>query len=96
MLSLCNLDNPFQTDPSGKTNDAPVLLYVGRVAVEKGIEQFLRAQVKGTKRVVGDGPSRKSLEPTYPQAEFVGYRENQSLVDEFRKGDVFVFRSVFG
>ena len=35
----------------------PVFLYVGRVAVEKNIEAFLKLDLPGTKLVVGGGPS---------------------------------------
>ena len=34
----------------------PIWLYVGRVAVEKSLEDFLRLPLPGTKVVVGDGP----------------------------------------
>ena len=40
----------------------PILLSVGRVAVEKNLEAFLDAGVPGTKVVVGDGPARAALE----------------------------------
>src|SRR5665213_2129175 len=36
----------------------PIFLSVGRVAVEKNIEAFLRLDLPGTKLVVGDGPAR--------------------------------------
>ena len=35
----------------------PISLYVGRVAVEKNIEAFLKLDIPGTKVVVGDGPA---------------------------------------
>ena len=37
----------------------PLFLYVGRVAVEKNIEDFLRLDLPGTKWVIGDGPQRE-------------------------------------
>ena len=37
----------------------PIWLYVGRVAVEKSLEDFLALPLPGTKVVVGDGPSRE-------------------------------------
>jgi glycosyltransferase involved in cell wall biosynthesis len=36
--------------------EGPVQLYVGRVAVEKNLEAFLKSDHPGTKVVVGDGP----------------------------------------
>ncbi len=71
----------------------PVLVYVGRVAVEKGLEDFLKVDVPGTKLVIGDGPSRKDLQARYPDAQFVGYKHGEELVSAMGKGDVFVFPS---
>ena len=44
----------------------PILMYVGRVAVEKNLEKFLRLDTPGTKYVVGDGPQFKHLTRKYP------------------------------
>lgn len=71
----------------------PVFLYVGRVAVEKNIEAFLALDLPGTKLVVGDGPSRKTLEARYPQAVFLGARQGEALADLFAGADAFVFPS---
>jgi glycosyltransferase involved in cell wall biosynthesis len=71
----------------------PVLLYVGRVSAEKGIEDFLRLDVPGTKLVVGDGPARAELERRYPMAKFLGYRRGQELADCYAAADLFVFPS---
>ena len=40
----------------------PIILYDGRLAVEKGIDDFIALKVKGTKVLVGDGPERERLE----------------------------------
>jgi glycosyltransferase involved in cell wall biosynthesis len=52
----------------------PVLIYVGRVAVEKNLEAFLSLPVQGSKVVVGDGPARAHLEKTFPKAVLRGGR----------------------
>src|SRR5262249_12870139 len=44
----------------------PVWLYVGRVAVEKSLEAFLRLSLPGTKVVVGEGPARPHLQQAFP------------------------------
>ena len=72
---------------------APIFLYVGRVAVEKNIEQFLALDLPGTKVVVGDGPARHSLEKKYPSARFLGARTGAALVETYAGSDVFVFPS---
>lgn len=71
----------------------PILLYVGRVAVEKNIEAFLNLDVPGTKVVIGDGPQRRSLEARYPQARFLGKKSNGDLARHYAAADVFVFPS---
>jgi glycosyltransferase involved in cell wall biosynthesis len=71
----------------------PIWLYVGRVAVEKGIEDFLRLQLPGTQLVVGDGPARAALERRFPQARFVGFKHGKELAQHFAASDVFVFPS---
>lgn len=71
----------------------PKLLYVGRVAVEKSVEDFLALPVTGEKIVVGDGPARPSLEARFPDARWLGFRKGQALVDLYADADVFVFPS---
>jgi glycosyltransferase involved in cell wall biosynthesis len=71
----------------------PVLLYVGRVSHEKGIDDFLKLKTPGTKLVVGDGPARATLERQYPDAIFLGYRKGEALGEVYAAADVFVFPS---
>jgi glycosyltransferase involved in cell wall biosynthesis len=71
----------------------PVLLYVGRVSQEKGLEDFLRLDSPGTKVVVGDGPARAEWEAKYPAVKFLGFRKGDELAAEYAAADVFVFPS---
>jgi glycosyltransferase involved in cell wall biosynthesis len=71
----------------------PIALYLGRVAVEKNIEDFLRMEHHGSKVVVGDGPARTELERKYPCAHFVGYKFGEELARHVAAADVFVFPS---
>jgi glycosyltransferase involved in cell wall biosynthesis len=71
----------------------PIFLYVGRVAVEKNIEDFLSLDLPGTKVVVGDGPQRKDLERKYPQNIFLGLKEGEELAKIYAAANVFVFPS---
>lgn len=73
--------------------EPPVQLYVGRIAVEKSIEDFLALDTPGTKVVVGDGPLRGELEKRYPQVRFLGTKRGEDLVRHYRAADVFVFPS---
>ncbi len=71
----------------------PILMYVGRVAVEKNIGAFLSLDHPGTKVVVGDGPQRAELERSYPDVMFVGPKQGEDLAAHYASGDVFVFPS---
>jgi len=85
-----------QFRPLGKEGIAaprPVFLYLGRVAVEKAVEDFLRLDLPGTKVVIGDGPQRTELEARYPAAHFLGYRHGQDLAQHVSAADVLVFPS---
>jgi glycosyltransferase involved in cell wall biosynthesis len=73
--------------------EGPILLYVGRVAVEKNIEAFLACDYPGTKVVVGDGPARAALEAKFPAAHFLGKRAGHKLAGCYAGADVFVFPS---
>jgi len=71
----------------------PVFLYVGRVAVEKNLDAFLRLDLPGRKVVVGDGPLLPSLKRRYPEAIFTGDRQGEDLATCYSSADVFVFPS---
>jgi len=71
----------------------PIWLYVGRLAVEKNVEAFLKLDLPGTKVLVGDGPSRGLLERAYPEAKFLGPRTGEALAEAYAASDVFVFPS---
>ncbi|KPP95503.1 Glycosyltransferase involved in cell wall bisynthesis [Erythrobacter sp. HL-111] len=73
--------------------EGPILLYVGRVAVEKNIEAFLACDYPGTKVVVGDGPARAALEARFPDTVFLGKRSGRELAGCYAGADVFVFPS---
>jgi glycosyltransferase involved in cell wall biosynthesis len=71
----------------------PIWLYFGRIAVEKGVEDFLQLQLPGSKLVVGDGPATALLKQRFPQAHYAGYRYGEELARYVSCADVFVFPS---
>jgi glycosyltransferase involved in cell wall biosynthesis len=71
----------------------PVFLYVGRVAVEKNIEAFLKLDLPGTKLVIGGGPSLDELRAAYPDATFLGPKIGFELARYYASADAFVFPS---
>jgi glycosyltransferase involved in cell wall biosynthesis len=83
--------------PRGKDflkDQRPILLYTGRVAVEKNIEAFLALKFPATKYVVGDGPALNQLKAAYPAACFVGAKHGDELAKYYSAADVFVFPSL--
>ena len=55
------------------------MAYMGRVAVEKNIDAFLRLDLPGTKLIIGNGPARAALAERHPEAMFVGFRFGDEL-----------------
>ena len=71
----------------------PILLNVGRVAVEKNVEAFLAAPAPGTKVIVGDGPALAELQARFPDARFMGALSGEALASAYAGADLFVFPS---
>jgi len=71
----------------------PIALYVGRVAVEKNLEEFLALDLPGSKLVVGDGPARADLAQRYPGVIWAGAKHGEELAKHYAAADVFVFPS---
>jgi len=78
--------------------EATLLLYVGRLAVEKRVD-WLRAVVETLPEarlaIVGDGPQRLALERSFAGAPvvFTGYLRGDDLAQAYAAGDLFVFPS---
>ena len=71
----------------------PIWINMGRVSVEKNIEQFLGLDLPGSKVVIGDGPDMNRLRNRYPEAHFLGYKFGRDLSAHLAGADVFVFPS---
>lgn len=89
----------FNLNPAGDNpreflkETRPIFLYVGRVAVEKNVEDFLRLDLPGTKWVVGEGPALADLKKRYPDAYYAGVFPQSELARFYAAADVFVFPS---
>lgn len=78
--------------------EAPLLLYVGRLSVEKEIDRIkpiLEAIPSARLALVGDGPNRQALEKHFAgtPTNFVGYLAGQELASAFASADAFIFPS---
>lgn len=95
----------FRNDQTRQTlmggHETPILLYVGRIAPEKGLNVLLKAAqtlndwgVAFTLAVVGDGPSREKFERMgIENVQFLGYKEGPELQKIYASADLFVFPS---
>ena len=83
----------FKPKKGRRKNKKPILLNVGRVAVEKNLEEFLKIDLPYEKWVVGDGPALKELKKKYPEVIFHGAKNKEELEYYYNKADVFVFPS---
>lgn len=71
----------------------PIAAYLGRVAVEKNIDAFLRLELPGSKLVIGDGPDLSELQRRFPEVHFLGEKHGEDLARHLAAADVFVFPS---
>ena len=89
--------NVFKPTPSEVMADLPkpIFTYVGRIAVEKTLEDFLDLDLPGTKVIVGAGPQEAELRVKYKDANvhFAGPQFGDDLVKYYSASDVFVFPS---
>lgn len=98
--------SPAHRDPAlraawGADADAPVFLYVGRVAAEKNvplaIESWRAARILAPDArmvIVGDGPLRAKLERDHPDVVFAGVQRDGGLARHYASADVFLFPSL--
>ncbi len=80
---------------SNGTPDAPLLLYVGRLSAEKGLDRLtaLTDELPAARvAIVGDGPSRASLERRFAgkPVVFAGHLTGQDLACAYASSDLFV------
>lgn len=79
-------------------SDETILLYVGRLSLEKQIEHIrpVLEQTPNTRLVlVGDGPARAALERQFAgqPVTFMGYLSGERLSQAYASADIFVFPS---
>lgn len=90
----------FTTDPGRRLvppQDSNVVLYVGRLSPEKGVE-FLarlwdRMETGLHLRVIGDGPLRADLEAAHPDVEFLGRQDSGVIESEMLAARALIFPS---
>ncbi|MBB6734168.1 glycosyltransferase family 4 protein [Cohnella zeiphila] len=91
-------DSEMRDRLSGRRPEKTVLLYVGRLAPEKGIEQIrdvLASSPGICLALVGDGPHRAHLENYFQGTNtvFTGFLHGEELAKAYASADLFVFPS---
>ncbi len=78
-----------------------IMLYVGRVSIEKNLDVFAaahdRARAAGVPvraAIVGDGVYLKTMQRLLPDACFTGYLAGEELARAYASADLFVFPSI--
>jgi glycosyltransferase involved in cell wall biosynthesis len=92
-VDLAQFNPSVEPHPAIADLPHPILLNVGRVAVEKNIEAFLELDFPGSKVVVGGGPAFDKLKARYPGVLFLGSKDGAELASTYAAADVFVFPS---
>lgn len=85
--------NQLKPTQSRMKNSKPVVLNVGRVSREKGLDSLCALSDCYHVVIVGDGPDRARLEKQYPAVHFVGYKSGSDLANYYQQADVFCFTS---
>lgn len=85
----------------GIDDDAPAVIYVGRLAAEKNLGLVVAAFAAIRERVgnarlilVGDGPLAGRLARRHPEYHFAGLRRGEDLAAHYASADLFLFPSL--
>lgn len=85
----------------GFADDDKVILFVGRLVLEKGIDFFCDVADQLCKEgnefkvlVVGDGPAREHFEKRQPDAVFLGFQGGEELARAYASCDLFFNPSI--
>ena len=93
--------SPEKRDDGWRASAAPaggrIIGYVGRLAVEKQVEDLaaLAGIPDATLVIVGDGPQRAALEEALPDAVFTGFLGGENLARAVASFDLFVHPGEF-
>ncbi|QID34011.1 glycosyltransferase [Pampinifervens florentissimum] len=97
LFSPYKRDEDFWSKRLGVKKHQRVILYVGRVSKEKGLDTFLytaRCFPEDLFVIVGDGPYRKEIEGKKPKnVHLLGYMVGEELATAYASSDVFLFPS---
>ena len=87
------VDRRIKPNQPRMDRSTPMILNVGRVSAEKGLEELMGLDSEYLLVVVGDGPFKCRARELLPNAKFIGYQSGQDLINWYNQADVFVFPS---
>jgi len=93
--------SPARRALMGADGERALVLHVGRLAIEKGVETLAASFTEARDRlgdravfcVAGDGPRAQWVRSTLPWARHLGFLDRQVLADLYADADLFVFPS---
>ncbi|WP_454759782.1 glycosyltransferase family 4 protein [Caulobacter segnis] len=97
-----DLFNPGRRSQTWRTShgfapDRPVIVFLGRIVMEKGLAPFAEAigQLEAAGHapqvlVIGDGPARAWFQERLPRAVFAGFLSGEALATALASGDIFL------
>ncbi|MEJ2457715.1 MAG: glycosyltransferase family 1 protein [Novosphingobium sp.] len=81
----------------GFAEDLPVVAFLGRLVLEKGLDDFAATIARLRRKapafgvlVIGDGPARAEFEQTLGDAVFVGYQHGEELARAVASADILL------
>lgn len=100
LFSPARRDHAFRRE-AGFADDDVVVAFVGRLVLEKGIDEFAdavraaQAENSSVKAlVVGMGPERARFEQRLPGGVFLGFQEGEALARAYASADIFFNPSI--
>jgi len=88
------VDRDIFTPGPGSLSSKPTILSVGRISIEKNLEDFCRLDSsRYNLRMIGDGPQLSFLKLKYPHVRFDGALFGKELSKAYGESDVLVFTS---
>lgn len=96
---LHEIANPIEVEALGQKSDptAGDILYLGRIAVEKGVLLYAEAaRAAGLTPVfVGDGPAVAEIAARFPESRFLGWHDAAGVRKRLREARALVFPSLW-
>lgn len=92
------INNPAGYEKQERNLDKKdILVYVGRLSKEKGVDLFCESVTRLNKNgtVIGDGPLKNELEQRYKNLKFVGWKTKEEIKNILKESKALIFTSLW-